>query len=177
VATSSFGVGVNISDVKLVIHRDYTYSLRQQIQEGGRCARGKDEIGVHIVLFNGDTGLHNIEDYVFDADAENQDWAQIRRDISAVILYCTLKKCRRQSYLQMAYNVEPRSCTPDELPCDICSQNSASSITPIDTASEAQCIYDVIKKCNDENIPISADFLLKVLIAKKKVYYNYLFSS
>ena len=99
VATSAFGVGVNIPHIQLVIHKDYPYSLRNLLQQGGRGGRSLNETAEHIILYNGDVGQHQIEDYLYDSNSNEQNWDKKRRDIAAVKLSCQLYQCRRVSFV------------------------------------------------------------------------------
>ena len=99
IATSGFGAGVNIPNVLLVIHCDYTFSLRHQLQQGGRGARGIGETAEHCIFYDGETGQHTIEDYICgSSNSRITSWSSIRRDIAAVKLFCLLNQCRRISY-------------------------------------------------------------------------------
>ena len=84
------------------------------------------------------------------------------------MLYCMRKKCPRSSYLEMAYGIESRVCTVDEIKYDICS-GEVINADATDTTAEAKSIYEIIKKCNDADIPITTEILAKVLTLKKKV--------
>ena len=52
VATSAFGMGVDKSDVKLVIHYDISDSLENYVQEAGRAGRNPELQAECFVLFN-----------------------------------------------------------------------------------------------------------------------------
>lgn len=57
VATSAFGMGVDKSDVKLVVHYEISDSLENYIQEAGRAGRGGEHIDAECIVFYNEDDL------------------------------------------------------------------------------------------------------------------------
>ena len=65
IATSAFGLGIDISDVRQVIHWGLTSTVEEYVQESGRS--GRDGLSPQAIIYQGKGGKHSekkIKDYV-----------------------------------------------------------------------------------------------------------------
>ena len=65
IATSAFGLGIDIPDVRQVIHWGLTSTVEEYVQESGRG--GRDGLSTQVIVYRGKGGKHSekkIKDYV-----------------------------------------------------------------------------------------------------------------
>ena len=102
----AFGMGVDKSDVKLVVHYDISDSLENYVQEAGRAGRDGAEASC-ILLYNG-SDVHMAK-YLIENGAENEELDEIQREIirqqdlkrlEAMAGYCKTNTCLRGYILE-----------------------------------------------------------------------------
>jgi ATP-dependent DNA helicase RecQ len=102
VCTNSFGMGINIKDIRYVIEYDIPASIEDLVQQLGRASRdGKYAEGV--VLFN-INDIKTIEYFINSIDDEEKSYSEIvdiKREkidkLDKVINLCLSKKCIRKN--------------------------------------------------------------------------------
>jgi len=114
VATIAFGMGIDKSNVRLVVHYNFPKTLEGYYQEIGRA--GRDGLKSECVLFysRGDMFKHEF----FVKQIENEDFKNFaRRKLESVMNYCESKVCRRKILLRYFGEDFPKdNCNS----CDIC---------------------------------------------------------
>ncbi len=77
VATIAFGMGIDKSDIRLVVHYDLPKSIENYSQEIGRA--GRDNQASRCVLLASLEGLNTLENFVYGDTPEAQDIEQLLR--------------------------------------------------------------------------------------------------
>ncbi len=113
VATVAFGMGIDKSNVRFVIHRDMPKDVESWYQEMGRA--GRDGIESDCVVFYSWADVKMHERFLDDID-DPEVWHEKRRNTVTLFELLEAERCRHQSIL--AYFDEPMgSC---ETSCDVC---------------------------------------------------------
>lgn len=115
VATVAFGMGIDKSNVRYVIHTGMPKSLENYQQESGRA--GRDSLEAECVLFYSMSDFMRWKKNVEDGSEENAEASQ--RSLHAMVDYATGVSCRHRSLLQyFGQDFGLESCGA----CDVCLQ-------------------------------------------------------
>ena len=97
VATIAFGMGIDKSNVRLIVHYDLPKTLEGYYQETGRA--GRDGLPSDCVLFFSYSDVPTLERFIRDIEDEDiRRYAQEK--LEQVIEFCELQECRRRYLLR-----------------------------------------------------------------------------
>ncbi|MHC5082482.1 MAG: DNA helicase RecQ [Planctomycetota bacterium] len=133
VATIAFGMGIDKSNVRYVIHTGMPKSLENYQQESGRAGRDRLEAECCLFYSGGDYGVWKF--LMNDMPAEAQKIAMDK--LNGMYAFCTGATCRHEAILQyFGQSLEKDNCAA----CDIC-------LEEVDSIDDALVISQKILSC------------------------------
>jgi ATP-dependent DNA helicase RecQ len=171
VATVAFGMGIDRSDVRFVVHGSLPKGLEQYSQETGRA--GRDGLPAECVLFYGGADFHGwknlMEQSAREAAAEGVENAGADLDnalerLGHVWSFATGARCRHKTLCE--YFGQPFACPPAGCgACDVClgeiatvadskivAQKILSCVVRCDQRYGAQHVTDVLRGANTQKL-------------------------
>jgi ATP-dependent DNA helicase RecQ len=113
VATVAFGMGIDKSNVRYVIHCGMPKSLENYQQESGRA--GRDGLDADCVLFYSMADYARWKSNIDGSSAGNREASH--HTLRAMVDYCTGVRCRHRSLVEyFGQDFESESCNA----CDVC---------------------------------------------------------
>jgi len=136
-ATTAFGMGINKSNIRYVIHGDLPKSMEGYYQETGRA--GRDGLDSNCVLFFG-TGDIAKQNYFIDQIEDLQEQAKCKENLNSLVRFATVNVCRRKQILE--YFGEPHSGQCGN--CDVCNDVTEK----VEATVDAQKVLSAIIRTN-----------------------------
>lgn len=113
VATIAFGMGIDKSDVRFVLHVDLPGSVEAYYQEIGRAGRDGADAEAYMIYGLQDIRMRRM--FIEQEDAGDERKRREHQRLDALVGYCEAPECRRRSLLEyFGETIEP--CGN----CDIC---------------------------------------------------------
>lgn len=120
VATIAFGMGINKSNVRYVVHMDLPKNIESYYQETGRA--GRDGLESEALLFFGHGDVLKMKR--FSTIKNNPEQTEILlKKLDQMVRYCELLTCRRKYLLNYFDEAAGDHCGN----CDVCRQDAAFS--------------------------------------------------
>jgi len=155
VATVAFGMGIDKSNVRFVIHAGMPKSIEYYQQESGRA--GRDGLDAGCMLLYSGADLRTWKYFIDEMEGEVREAAL--QKLYAMYNYCTGLECRHRalvSYFGQDFNNVPCDA------CDVC-------LDKVELAEDAliigQKILSCVKRLNEN---FGAGYVSKVLVGSKE---------
>ena len=149
VATIAFGMGINKSNVRFVIHVDLPKNIEGYYQETGRA--GRDGLNSDALLFFGAGDVIKLKSFAQVEGNEEQTKILLKK-LDQMVQFCETKRCRRKYLLNYFGETASDNCGS----CDVC----VSSRTLVDATLIAQKFLSAVARMNEK---FGAGYIIDVL--------------
>jgi ATP-dependent DNA helicase RecQ len=157
VATIAFGMGINKSNVRFVIHADLPKNIEGYYQETGRA--GRDGLHSEAILFYGAGEVMKLKRFAEVEGNEAQTKIMLQK-LDKMSKFCEIKTCRRRYLLNYFGDEAPDYCGS----CDIClnkpvlkdttivAQKILSAVVRLKESFGMRYVVDILRGSNNEKL-------------------------
>ena len=150
VATVAFGMGINKSNVRYVVHHDVPRSVESYYQETGRA--GRDGLESEAMLLFDEKDAARVRQWIEQGEQADRNAIELQK-FAAMEAFSEAQTCRRQVLLNYFSQFSDRACGN----CDICldpptmidglviSQKVLSCILRLSQQASTQYLIDVLR--------------------------------
>lgn len=150
VATVAFGMGINKSNVRFVVHHDVPRSVESYYQETGRA--GRDGLDAEALLLFDEKDAARVRQWIEQGENTDRNDVELQK-FAAMEAFSEAQTCRRQVLLNYFSQFSDSACGN----CDICldppkmvdgvvtAQKVLSCILRLSQQASTQCVIDVLR--------------------------------
>ncbi len=157
VATIAFGMGINKSNVRFVVHVDLPKNIEGYYQETGRA--GRDGIHSEAILYYGAGDVIKLKKFAEIEGNEAQTRIMLQK-LDKMAKLCEIKTCRRQYMLNYFGEAAPDFCNscdtclnkPELRDATIIAQKILSTVARLKEAFGMVYVVDILRGSNNEKI-------------------------
>ncbi len=139
VATIAFGMGIDKSNVRFVVHADLPKHIEAYYQETGRA--GRDGEPAHCLLFFSRGDIPKIR-YFIDKIPDEKERAISLEKLNQTVRFASHNVCRRKHLLSFFGETYPKDNCEG---CDIC----IGSATQVDITQDARILMSAVARTNE----------------------------
>jgi ATP-dependent DNA helicase RecQ len=133
VATSAFGMGIDKSNIRYVIHYQQPKNMESYYQEAGRA--GRDGLKSECILLHASQDVQ-IQRFLIDQSSDRSRMTQELEKLQQMVDYCHTENCLQEFILNYFGETETKACCR----CGNC----LDTRTSIDVTKEAQMVMSCV---------------------------------